>query len=131
MVRLACVGGFLGEGKTTALIEAARNMIARGSRVEVITNDQGSHLVDTVVVRSRGLQTEEITGGCFCWRFSEFERQLGIRAAVLDTESFAPAPPKTSGLAAYGGLQLSAIPLTQRASLIAARNTRSWHSNEG
>ncbi len=63
MVRLACVGGFLGAGKTTALIEAARNLIARGLKVGVITNDQGSHLVDTAMVRRLGLQTEEITGG--------------------------------------------------------------------
>jgi G3E family GTPase len=72
MVRLACVGGFLGAGKTTALIEAARNLMARGLKVGVITNDQGSHLVDTALVRSQGLQTEEITGGCFCCRFTEF-----------------------------------------------------------
>jgi len=74
MVRLACVGGFLGAGKTTALIEAARKLIARGSRIGVITNDQGSHLVDTALVRSLGLQTDEITGGCFCCRFTEFVR---------------------------------------------------------
>jgi G3E family GTPase len=71
-VRLACVGGFLGAGKTTALLEAARTLIARGSRVGVITNDQGSRLVDTALVRNRGLRTEEITGGCFCCRFTEF-----------------------------------------------------------
>ena len=72
MVRLACVGGFLGAGKTTALIEAARNLMARGLKVGVITNDQGGNLVDTALVRSQGLQTEEITGGCFCCRFTEF-----------------------------------------------------------
>jgi len=72
MVRIACIGGFLGAGKTTALVEAARNLIARGVRVGVITNDQGRHLVDTALVRSLGLQTEEITGGCFCCRFTEF-----------------------------------------------------------
>jgi G3E family GTPase len=74
MVRIACLGGFLGAGKTTALIEAARNLMARGLRVGVITNDQGSNLVDTALVRNAGLQTEEITGGCFCCRFTEFVR---------------------------------------------------------
>ncbi len=72
MVRIACIGGFLGAGKTTALIEAARTLMARGLKVGVITNDQGSNLVDTALVRSQGLQTEEITGGCFCCRFTEF-----------------------------------------------------------
>lgn len=72
MVRIACVGGFLGAGKTTALMEAAKNLIARGLKVGVITNDQGSNLVDTALFFSLGLQTEEITGGCFCCRFTEF-----------------------------------------------------------
>jgi Ni2+-binding GTPase involved in maturation of urease and hydrogenase len=72
MVRIACVGGFLGAGKTSALMAAARNLIARGLKVGIITNDQGSNLVDTALFLSLGLQTEEITGGCFCCRFSEF-----------------------------------------------------------
>jgi G3E family GTPase len=75
MVRIACVGGFLGAGKTTALIEAARNLIARGLKVGVIANDQGSHLVDTALFLSAGLRTDEITGGCFCCRFSEFVKR--------------------------------------------------------
>jgi len=74
MVRIACLGGFLGAGKTTALMGAARNLIARGLKVGVITNDQGSNLVDTALFLSLGLQTEEITGGCFCCRFSEFAK---------------------------------------------------------
>lgn len=72
MVRIACVGGFLGAGKTTALIEAARELISRGLKVGVITNDQGNNLVDTALARTAGFQTEEITGGCFCCRFPEF-----------------------------------------------------------
>lgn len=72
MVRIACVGGFLGAGKTTALLEAARNLIARGMKVGVVTNDQGSNLVDTALFLSAGLPTEEITDGCFCCRFSAF-----------------------------------------------------------
>lgn len=72
MARIACVGGFLGAGKTTALIEAGRNLTARGLKVGVIANDQGSHLVDAALFLSAGLQADEITGGCFCCRFSEF-----------------------------------------------------------
>jgi G3E family GTPase len=71
-VLIACVGGFLGAGKTTALIGAARECMSRRLRVGVITNDQGSHLVDSGVMRALGLATEEIAGGCFCCRFDEF-----------------------------------------------------------
>ncbi len=73
-VLIACVGGFLGAGKTTALVRAARELMRRGLRVGVITNDQGDALVDTEVMRGFGLPTEEITGGCFCCKFDELVR---------------------------------------------------------
>lgn len=90
--RIACVGGFLGSGKTTAIIQAARTLIHRGVKVGIITNDQGHHLVDTALARSFGLPAEEIGGGCFCCRFSEFEkhaRQLveQYRAEVILAEA--------------------------------------------
>lgn len=71
MPRVACVGGFLGSGKTTAILQAARTLLRLGVRVGIITNDQGKSLVDTALVRSFGFQAEEIGGGCFCCRFSE------------------------------------------------------------
>lgn len=75
MTRVAGIGGFLGAGKTTAIIQAARELIGRGLKVGIITNDQGHHLVDTKLVRSLGLPAEEVGGGCFCCRFSEFARK--------------------------------------------------------
>ena len=66
------MGGFLGSGKTTAIVQAARTLIARGMRIGIITNDQGHHLVDTALVRSLGFPAEEIGGGCLCCRFVEF-----------------------------------------------------------
>jgi G3E family GTPase len=64
------IGGFLGAGKTTAVAQLAAALRARGQRVGLITNDQGSGLVDTSVLRARGFATEEIPGGCFCCRFN-------------------------------------------------------------
>lgn len=63
------VGGFLGAGKTTALLALARLLSDRGERVGLITNDQASGLVDTLRLRSQGYAVEEIAGGCFCCRF--------------------------------------------------------------
>ncbi|HLV86216.1 MAG TPA: GTP-binding protein [Candidatus Sulfotelmatobacter sp.] len=74
MTRVACIGGFLGAGKTTAIIQAARELIRRDLQVGVITNDQGHHLVDTELIRSLGFPAEEVGGGCFCCRFTEFAR---------------------------------------------------------
>ncbi len=68
--RYIMIGGFLGAGKTTAVLKLARHMHERGLRVGLITNDQGSHLVDTAMAASHGFPVEEIAGGCFCCRFN-------------------------------------------------------------
>jgi G3E family GTPase len=70
-VLIACVGGFLGAGKTTALASGARELTSRGLKVGIITNDQGEQLIDTQVMRALGLTTEEIVEGCFCCKFAE------------------------------------------------------------
>ena len=64
------VGGFLGAGKTTAMLRLAEHLTQRGQRVGLITNDQSQGLVDTSIVSSKGYPVEEITGGCFCCRFN-------------------------------------------------------------
>src|SRR5882724_2820131 len=68
--RYIMIGGFLGAGKTTCVAKLAQQLTAQGLRVGLITNDQGSELVDTAMLRSRGFATEEIPGGCFCCRFN-------------------------------------------------------------
>lgn len=68
--RYIMIGGFLGAGKTTAVAALAQRLSRQGLRVGLITNDQGSELVDTAMLRARGFATEEIAGGCFCCRFN-------------------------------------------------------------
>ncbi len=68
--RYYMIGGFLGAGKTTAVAAFAQHLTQSGKRVGLITNDQGSELVDTAMLRARGFSTEEIPGGCFCCRFN-------------------------------------------------------------
>jgi len=67
--RYIMIGGFLGAGKTTTVAQLAKHLSEQGLKVGLITNDQGSELVDTAMLRSRGFATEEISGGCFCCRF--------------------------------------------------------------
>jgi hypothetical protein len=64
------VGGFLGSGKTTLILAAARLLEQRGLRCAVILNDQGEELVDTRHAGLSGVLSSEVTGGCFCCRFS-------------------------------------------------------------
>jgi hypothetical protein len=73
---LVFTGGFLGAGKTTLLIAAARLLRERGVRSAIVLNDQGSQLVDTQLAASSGFRADEVTGACFCCRFSEFVHRL-------------------------------------------------------
>src|SRR5439155_1481022 len=74
--RYLMIGGFLGAGKTTSVVRLAERLTKQGLRVGLITNDQGSELVDTAMLRSRGFATEEIPGGCFCCRFNSLVRRF-------------------------------------------------------
>lgn len=75
-MKLHLVGGFLGSGKTTAIIQAARLLMAQGQRVGVITNDQGKYLVDTAFFRLADLPAVEVTGGCFCCNYDDLDSSL-------------------------------------------------------
>ncbi len=83
--RYIMIGGFLGAGKSTSLAQLGRWLGERGHRVGLITNDQGSHLVDTAMLRQRGFPVEEIPGGCFCCRFNSL-----VEAAKRLTEKNRP-----------------------------------------
>jgi len=69
--RLILVGGFLGAGKTTLLVQAAGRLFREGKRVGVITNDQSAELVDSALLRQKGFDVAEVSGGCFCCHFNE------------------------------------------------------------
>jgi hypothetical protein len=68
---VALVGGFLGAGKTTLIMKAARILRARGVAVAAVLNDQSDGLVDTEFARRNGVLAEEVAGGCFCCRFPD------------------------------------------------------------
>ena len=48
------LGGFLGAGKTTLARALAGRLRDQGERVAIVTNDQGSLLVDTQLCRDAG-----------------------------------------------------------------------------
>src|SRR5262245_28513592 len=83
--RYVMIGGFLGAGKTTAIGKLGEFLKKRGLGVGLITNGQGTELVDTATLRSRGFPTEEVQGGCFCTKFDSL-------TAAADRLSGATAP---------------------------------------
>lgn len=77
-VKLILLGGFLGAGKTTTMIKSALKLEEQGYRVAIVTNDQGKELIDTEIARQNGLDTKEVTGGCFCCQFDDLYNNLNI-----------------------------------------------------
>ena len=75
-MKIFFVTGFLGSGKTTAIIGAAKSLVSRGLRVGVVTNDQGRYLVDHNFVGAQGIATVSVSGGCFCCNYDEFEQHV-------------------------------------------------------
>ena len=75
-MKLHLVGGFLGSGKTTAIATSAKILMRQGLRVGVITNDQGKYLVDTHFFRLEDLPAVEVSGGCFCCNYDDFNQRL-------------------------------------------------------
>jgi len=79
--RLLVIGGFLGAGKTTAMLALAQRLHGEGRRVALITNDQADNLVDTASLRVRGLRVEEVAGACFCCKFDDLAQKAELLVA--------------------------------------------------
>jgi G3E family GTPase len=90
--RYVMIGGFLGAGKTTAVAKLAEWLRAQGRTVGLITNDQGSQLVDSLTLRARGFPVEEIAGGCFCCRFASLKDAADRLTAETRPDTFIAEP---------------------------------------
>jgi hypothetical protein len=88
---IAVVGGFLGAGKTTLILAAARLLQQRGLRPAAILNDQGGDLVDTQYASVLGVDCDQVTGGCFCCRFPDLVDAAGRLLAFRPDVIFAEA----------------------------------------
>jgi Ni2+-binding GTPase involved in maturation of urease and hydrogenase len=121
MTRFVALSGFLGAGKTTTLIAAAELMERTGQRVAVVTNDQGTDLIDSTLARRNTSLAAEVTGGCFCCRFDDLmsvTRDLIESSApdVIIAEAVGSCTDLQATvvrpLTAYYGGQFSVAPLT-------------------
>ena len=90
--RYIMVGGFLGAGKTTALLRLAERYHAEGLKVGLITNDQSVGLVDTTLLASHDFPVEEITGGCFCCKFGSLTDAAAKLSEVERPDVFLAEP---------------------------------------
>lgn len=72
-MHLHIINGFLGSGKTTAIITATRKLASTGKKVGIVTNDKGQFQVDSALMRSHNIPTRQVVGGCLRCSFGEFE----------------------------------------------------------
>lgn len=75
-MKVILVGGFLGSGKTTAIVNACQQLIKQGKKVGVVTNDQGDQQVDYAFVKHFGIPTREVSNGCFCCNYGQLDAHL-------------------------------------------------------
>lgn len=64
--RLLIFSGFLGSGKTTLIIELAKQLAAAGDSTCFVVNEAGEVGVDQQTMRDLSLDVWEITAGCIC-----------------------------------------------------------------
>src|SRR5215470_477867 len=89
---LCLVGGFLGSGKTTAIATAAKIFARENILLAVITNDQGSQLVDAAFIDSLNIPGSEVKNGCFCCNYDQFCSAIeGLKASIGPEIIFAEA----------------------------------------
>lgn len=73
-IHLLC--GFLGSGKTTAIRQACKLLVKEQLPVAVITNDQGSRLVDGDLFGRLGIPSGQVTNGCFCCNYNDLDAAI-------------------------------------------------------
>ena len=75
-MKLILLGGFLGSGKTTAIVNACRLLLSQNKKVAVITNDQGDQQVDSALIKSLGIPGKEVPNGCFCCNYNQLDAHI-------------------------------------------------------
>lgn len=65
-MELIVLVGFLGAGKTTALLNLARAAAAGGAKVAIVINEIGDIGIDDAVLRRLDANVWELVGGCIC-----------------------------------------------------------------
>ncbi|HEX6289343.1 MAG TPA: GTP-binding protein [Herpetosiphonaceae bacterium] len=81
-MRCIAFTGFLGSGKTTAILAVAQALGERGERVAIVENERGAIGVDGPYLEAQGLGVREISDSCIC---CDIQSNLGHTVRLLDS----------------------------------------------
>lgn len=76
-MQVVVVGGFLGSGKTTTIINMGKYLAEKKKKVAIIVNEIGEVGIDGDVIKRFGFDTKEITNGCICCSL-----KVGLRTTI-------------------------------------------------
>ena len=105
-MKISQIAGFLGSGKTTALMLIGDDLVKRGHRIAIVVNDVGDISVDARFIEAHGLKAKEISGGCICCQIAgTFAETLAKLHDSFDPDIVIVEP---SGVAIPWGLKRAA-----------------------
>lgn len=106
IMKIAQIAGFLGSGKTTALMKIVDELTKRKHKVAIVVNDVGDISVDARFIEAHGLKAKEISGGCICCQIAgSFAETLAKLHDSFDPDIIIVEP---SGVAIPWGLKRAA-----------------------
>lgn len=85
-MKLHLLSGFLGSGKTTAIQQAVNYLSEKDTKTGVITNDQGTRLVDGDFFKSLKIPEEQVAGSCFCCNYNALDNKIEALIATHDVD---------------------------------------------
>jgi G3E family GTPase len=83
-MKIHLLSGFLGSGKTTAIQHACSELLKKGKKVGVITNDQGAKLVDGDFFEHLKIPGVQVVNGCFCCNYDQLDN--GIQSLIATNQ---------------------------------------------
>ena len=86
-MKLHLLSGFLGSGKTTAILHASQYLLRKNLKAGVITNDQGTRLVDGDFFKSVKLPGEQVENSCFCCNYTELDKKIESLIKTHDVDT--------------------------------------------
>jgi G3E family GTPase len=105
-MKVSQIAGFLGSGKTTAVMKIVHELMRRGHRLAIVVNDVGEINVDAKFIEAHGLTAKELAGGCICCQIAgTFSETLAKLHDSFDPEIVIVEP---SGVAIPWGLKRAA-----------------------